>query len=69
MPTERPPLLGEVLPTFGDRGCCVVSATDPPSRILGFLDQSCYYFFHVDANMVLGLFYVALSTAVFMWHQ
>jgi hypothetical protein len=28
MPTERPPLVGEVVPTFADRGCCVVSATD-----------------------------------------
>jgi hypothetical protein len=41
------PLLGEVLPTFADRGCCVVSATDPPGRILGFLDRSRYYFFQV----------------------
>jgi hypothetical protein len=32
MPIERPPLLGEVVPTFGDRGCCVVSATDPSGR-------------------------------------
>jgi hypothetical protein len=39
MPTERPPLLGEVVPTFADRGSCVVSATDPPGRILGFLDR------------------------------
>jgi hypothetical protein len=30
MPTERPPLVGEVVPTFADRGCRVVSATDPP---------------------------------------
>jgi hypothetical protein len=28
----RPPLVGEVVPTFADRGCCVVSATDPPGR-------------------------------------
>jgi hypothetical protein len=28
IPTERPPLLGEVVPTFVDRGCRVVSATD-----------------------------------------
>jgi hypothetical protein len=42
MPTERPPLLGEVVPTFADRGYCVVSATDPPGRILGFLDRSRY---------------------------
>jgi hypothetical protein len=32
MPTERPPLVGEVVPTFADRGCCMVSATDPPGR-------------------------------------
>jgi hypothetical protein len=32
MPTERPPLVAEVVPTFADRGCCVVSATDPPGR-------------------------------------
>jgi hypothetical protein len=48
------PLLGEVVPTFADRGCCVVSATDPPGHILGFLDRSRYYFFQVapqqDAN-------------------
>jgi hypothetical protein len=24
MPTERPPLVGEVVPTFADRRCCVV---------------------------------------------
>jgi hypothetical protein len=32
IPTERPPLVGEVVPTFEDRGCCVVSATDSPGR-------------------------------------
>jgi hypothetical protein len=47
MPTERPPILGEVVPTFADRGCCVVSATDPPVVSLGFLDRSRYYFFQV----------------------
>jgi hypothetical protein len=31
MQTELPPLVGEVVPTFADRGCCMVSATDPPS--------------------------------------
>jgi hypothetical protein len=40
MPTERSPLLGEVVRTFADRGCCVVSATDPTGHILGFLDRS-----------------------------
>jgi hypothetical protein len=40
MPTERPPLVAEVVPTFADRGCCVVSATDPPVVGLGFLGRS-----------------------------
>jgi hypothetical protein len=31
------------LPTFADRGCHVVSVTDPYSRILGFLDRSRYF--------------------------
>jgi CBS-domain-containing membrane protein len=39
IPTERPPLVGE-MPTFADRGCHVVSVTDPYGRILGFLDRS-----------------------------
>jgi hypothetical protein len=30
--TERLPLVGEVVPTFADRGCCVVSATDSHGR-------------------------------------
>jgi hypothetical protein len=32
------------LPTFADRGCHVVSATDPYGRILDFLDSSRYFF-------------------------
>jgi hypothetical protein len=32
IPTERPPLGGEVVPTFADRGCGVVSATDSHGR-------------------------------------
>jgi hypothetical protein len=37
----------KIVPTFADRGCHVISATDPHSRIFGFLDWSRYYFFHV----------------------
>jgi hypothetical protein len=48
IPTERPPL---VTPTFADRGCRVVSATDPHGRILGFLDRSRYYFFQVAPQL------------------
>jgi CBS-domain-containing membrane protein len=43
IPTEQPPLVGEVMPTFADRGCHVVSVLDPCSRILGFLDNSRYF--------------------------
>jgi hypothetical protein len=31
------------LPTFADKGCRVVSMTDPYGRILGFLDRSRYF--------------------------
>jgi hypothetical protein len=42
-PTELPPLAGEVIANFPDRGCNVVSVTDPYGRILGFLDRSRYF--------------------------
>jgi hypothetical protein len=51
MLTERPPLVGEVSANFCGRGCPVVSATDPPGRILGFLDRSRYYFFRVAPQL------------------
>jgi hypothetical protein len=35
IPTERPPLVD-----FADRGCHVVSVTDPYGRIIGFLDRN-----------------------------
>jgi hypothetical protein len=31
------------VPTFADRGCHVISVTDPYGRILGFLDRSRYF--------------------------
>jgi hypothetical protein len=44
IPTEQPPLVGEVISNlFGDRGCHVVSVTDPYCRILGFLYRSLYF--------------------------
>jgi hypothetical protein len=33
-------LSAKLVPTFADRGCCVISATDPYGRNLGFLDQN-----------------------------
>jgi hypothetical protein len=44
-------LLVKLVPTFADRGCRVVSATDPHGRILGSLDRSRYYFFHVAPQL------------------
>jgi hypothetical protein len=49
IPTERPPHVGEVVPTFADRGCHVVSVTDPYGRILDFLDR--YFFFEVAPQL------------------
>jgi hypothetical protein len=44
IPTERPPLVGEVIVNFfADRGCHVVSVMDPYGSILGFLDRSRYF--------------------------
>jgi hypothetical protein len=40
-------LSAKLVSTFADIGCHVVSATDTYGRILGFLDQSGYFFFQV----------------------
>jgi hypothetical protein len=37
----------KLVSTFADRGCHVVSVTDPYGHILGFLDWSLYLFFQV----------------------
>jgi hypothetical protein len=37
----------KLVPTFLDRGCHVVNATDPEGHILAFLGQSRYFFFQV----------------------
>jgi hypothetical protein len=38
LPSDRR-LSAKLVPTFADRRCRVVSATDPYGRIVGFLDQ------------------------------
>jgi hypothetical protein len=48
IPTGRPPLLGEV---SANRGCYVVSVTDPYGLILGFLDRSHYFYFQVAPQL------------------
>jgi hypothetical protein len=39
------------MPTFADRECRVVSATDTHGRIIGFLKRNCYYFFQVAPQL------------------
>jgi hypothetical protein len=41
-PTDRR-MSAKLVPTFVERGCYVVSLTDPYGRILGFLDRSRYF--------------------------
>jgi hypothetical protein len=43
----------KLVPNFADRGCRLVSATEPQGRILGFLDRSRYYFFQVAPQLYL----------------
>jgi CBS-domain-containing membrane protein len=41
----------KLVPTFAERGCHVVSVTDPYGRILGFLDRNRYFFFQVAPQL------------------
>jgi hypothetical protein len=45
-PSDRR-LSAKLVSTFADRGCHVVSVTDPYSSIVWFLDRSSYFFFQV----------------------
>jgi hypothetical protein len=52
IPTERPPLDGEVSANFfADRGCRVVSAAESYDCNLDFLDRSRYFFFQVALQL------------------
>jgi hypothetical protein len=42
--TSDRPLSANWLPTFTDKGCHVVSVTDPYGHIPGFLDRSRYFY-------------------------
>jgi hypothetical protein len=48
-PSDRR-LSAKLVPTSAHRGCHVVSVTDPYDRILGFLDRSRNFFFHVASQ-------------------
>jgi hypothetical protein len=45
------PLSAKLVSTFADRGCYIISVTDPYGRILGFLDRSRYFFFQVAPQL------------------
>jgi hypothetical protein len=49
-PSDRR-LSAKLVLTFVDRGCHVVSVTDPYGRILGFLDRSRYSFFQIAPQL------------------
>jgi hypothetical protein len=42
IPTEGPQVVNELVPISADRGCRVVSVTDPYGHILSFVDQAFY---------------------------
>jgi hypothetical protein len=44
-------LSAKLVPTFVDRGCCMVNTTDPYGRILGFLHRSHYFFLQVAPQL------------------
>jgi hypothetical protein len=44
-------LYEKLVPIFADRGCHVVSVTNPYGRNLGFLDRSRYFFFQVAPQL------------------
>jgi hypothetical protein len=49
-PSERR-LTAKSVPTSEDKGCSVVSVTDPYGLNLGFLDRSSYFFFQVAPQL------------------
>jgi hypothetical protein len=53
IPTERPPLVGEVMLTFEDIRCREVSATDPTAANLGFLDPEPLLFNSSSSSVML----------------
>jgi hypothetical protein len=51
MPTERLPLVGEVVQTFEERGVARSAQRIPTVVNLGFLDRSRYFFFQVAPKL------------------
>jgi hypothetical protein len=51
MPTERPPLVGEVVPFLRIEGDAWSAQRIPPGVCLGFLGLNRYYFFQVAPQL------------------
>jgi hypothetical protein len=49
--TDQVIAVGEVSANSADKGCHVISVTDPYCRILDFLDRSRYFFFQVAPQL------------------
>jgi hypothetical protein len=50
-PTEQQPLSAKLVPTFVDRGCHVVSVTDPYGRILSSRPEPLFFFFQAALQL------------------
>jgi hypothetical protein len=63
--TERPPLFCEVsVNVFADRGCHVVSVTNPYGCNLGFLDRNMYIYTHIykmEPDPIAAAYFIHLS--------
>jgi hypothetical protein len=56
-PSDRS-LSAKLVPTFADRGCHVVRATDPYGRILGFLDRITQIALHYTHIVIITRMYL-----------
>jgi hypothetical protein len=57
----------KLVSSFEDRGCSVVSTTDPNGRILCFLDRSPYLFFQVAQQKYIHTFISKASSISKNW--
>jgi hypothetical protein len=60
-------LSAKLIPTFADRGCCVVSTTDPYGRVHGFLYRSRYFFFQVAPQLYSRVWEHPFPDTLLIW--
>jgi hypothetical protein len=66
-PSERS-LPAKLVPTLADRGCRVVSATDPHGRNLGFLDSLKEIIYKIHYQKCTCILYTAQYLKLFQTH-